>query len=103
MSPEDRLRKIVAAAKGDGLERMERAIEADRRCGGEVHAEMDGPYLRRLRKERAEWQAAADLLERLLAGGARIAELEAELAAVEANRNELWVASLETDGDGGAT
>jgi hypothetical protein len=58
MTAAEKLRKIVAAAKGDDLERCQYGV--DRGWYASIVALPD------YRRERAEWQAASDLLERLL-------------------------------------
>ncbi len=66
MTPAGKLRQIVANAKGDDLERTTREFKgldpSARWIGERTIAEIHMSYLR----ERAEWQAASDLLEELL-------------------------------------
>jgi len=64
----ERLRKIVRDAKGDDLERAELAKESHRRAGSTAF-NPGMPWDRMLedyRRQRDDWQAASDLLERLL-------------------------------------
>lgn len=61
MSPAEKLREIVARAKGDDLERAQ--MEYDRYP---KVRDVVSPHLEEFRRERAEWQAASDLLEELL-------------------------------------
>jgi hypothetical protein len=70
MSPVEKLRRIVANAKGDDLERFEslfrniHGIELDRiyEHSGFTYREV----LEKCRQGRRDWEAARDLLERLL-------------------------------------
>jgi hypothetical protein len=70
MNPRDELRRIVAYAKGDDLERANFAFasfseeELDQEHGqsGETRRAVWDSY----KRAREEWQAASDLLDRLL-------------------------------------
>lgn len=70
MTPAERLRRIVENAKGDDLERAERAFRnfSPSQMRGQWGESGKTPYeiLDEYRQERAEWQRARDLLKRLL-------------------------------------
>lgn len=83
MNPQEKLIKIVDAAKGDDLERAEKAFahisppDLDQEYGASGRTCRE--ILQSYRNERADWQAARDLLTRLLAHEDNLREYERSL------------------------